>query len=163
MIIVERIIDKALRALCAIYECFNFTSVDGHYPLMLPPDVITELQTHTDTFLSCCQWLRNHFKSEDRKLFNLVSKHHTTYHIALEANYNNPRCSWCYVNEDWVGRFGRIGHSTRHGMAAAHRSHAIYATYIRGMALEMKHTMGDTMPFVNVGWHRSLFVSEFIT
>ena len=47
--------------------------------------------------------LREHFRVENLQLFQLTQKAHSCQHACLLSNVLNPRFSWCYKFEDFMG------------------------------------------------------------
>ncbi len=47
--------------------------------------------------------LREHFRTEGTQLFVLTQKAHSAMHAALLCRCLNPRFSWCYRAESWMG------------------------------------------------------------
>ena len=76
-----------------------------------------------------------------RLALNKVSKHHSFHHIGEEAARLNPRLSWCYANEDFVGRMAKIGQAVRYGQPAALRSQNVASRYANGVVIRLKHGM----------------------
>ena len=71
--------------------------------------------------------------------WNIVTNMHYFWHPAKQAIDLNPRMSWCYANEDFVGKIATIGTSCRHGQVAACRSKSLMNKYILGVTLRMVH------------------------
>ena len=72
-------------------------------------------------------------------LWSVSTKHHYLWHLAMQAQDLNPRMTWCYANEDFVGKISTIGMSCRHGQVAAYRSKSLMAKYSLGITLRMFH------------------------
>ena len=61
------------------------------------------------------------------------------YNVGEEAEWLNPRVTWNYSNEDWVGRMSRVAFSVRFGLVAAKRSKPLVSKYCMGMSVRLKH------------------------
>ena len=51
----------------------------------------------------------------DRMLFPRRPKFHYFHHMSLHARYFNPRFSWCFKAEDYVGRMSKVAASVAMG------------------------------------------------
>ena len=137
----DRIIFKMLKCLTAFYDILNEGSDDGNYPFVLPKAVHARLTKAVDEFLLFYSLLSQLAvdSSPPRLAWKKVSKHHMMVHLASEAAQLNPRLSWCYANEDYVGRVSRIAHACRHGTPPALRSEAVSQRVVTGFVLRLVH------------------------
>ena len=112
---------------------------DGNYPYHLPAHVSNKLGEDVHALLVHYSWLTRWSIDHGRKLWNVVPKHYYMWHLAQEAQDLSPRMTWCYANEDFVGKLSTIGQSCRHAMAAAYRSRSLCETWIIGIVLRLHH------------------------
>ena len=136
-------IGLVIDSLHAFYEGLD-SKVNGVFPFHPPTAVSQQLMTDVVTCLPDCSLLTKYALDYDMQLWNLVPKHHYLWHLAHEAGHLNPRMSWCYSNEDFVGKLAVIGMSTRHGQAAAYRSKQLVEKYTLGITLRMFHAMATS-------------------
>ena len=137
----DRHVERVLKHICKFYELLEYKNADGHYPFRLPAEVSTILIKSVDDLLTHYTHLAFVSVSADRKVMRwaVVPKHHYFWHLARESADINTRFTWCYANEDFVGKMAVIGTSTRHGLPAAYRSKAISGKYALGLALRLHH------------------------
>ena len=86
-------------------------------------------------------WL--HINFQDTQRFPIRPKFHFCYHIAYFARYQNPRTSWCYKNEDWVGRLARIAHSCSHGTGGVKVSASLHQKYLVMLHLRLTNAITE--------------------
>ena len=137
----ERFVGHVLDHLRGFYVCLDFRNEAGNIPFHLPEHVCAKLKSHVNQFLVFYSWLAKfHMDSaEQTLLWGVVPKFHYMWHIAHESSDLNPRLSWCYGNEDFVGKLAVIGMSCRHGAAAAHKSKSLIDKYILDIVLRIIH------------------------
>ena len=70
------------------------------------------------TFLKSYSYLYKWSLEKDRKSFHIVAKHHSFMHLLWGSKYLNPRVSWCFAGEDYVGQIAKLGHSVSMGVSA---------------------------------------------
>ena len=134
----EQIVLQVLNRLCAFYEALEYKE-DGSYPFHLPTAVSDKMLADVEACLQYWTFLAKVSIDQDKTLWNVVPKHHYLWHLAEEASHLNPRMSWCYSNEDWVGRMAVVGCACRFSLAPAHRSKAIAEKYAAGLCVKMLH------------------------
>ena len=135
----DRHVERVLQKMTSFYECINHTDANGVHPFHLPAHIAKKLVKDIDRLLIYISHLSRESMLNNVMRWYIVPKHHYLWHLANEAADLNPRMSWCYSNEDFVGQKSIIGMSTRHGQAAAFRSHALARKYILGLFLRMYH------------------------
>lgn len=59
--------------------------------------------------------LREHFRIDCKQLFQLTPKAHQCMHCCLLSNIMNPRRTWCYGHEDFMGKMRTLGLSASKG------------------------------------------------
>ena len=137
----DRHVEKLLDHLVLFYNCLDYTDCKGMHPFHLPKQIAKELLKHVEQFLWHYSFLAEKSLTHvpAKCLWNITPTHHYFWHLAMQANDLNPRMSWCYANEDFVGKISTIGMSCRHGQVAASRSKSLMAKYILGIVLRMFH------------------------
>ena len=61
-------------------------------------------------------WLNIWASENERYLFHVVQKFHMFYHLVYNARFLNPRMSWCFKAEDYVGKISTLGSSVIYGV-----------------------------------------------
>jgi hypothetical protein len=141
----EQHVLQVLNRLHSFYVALDFTQ-DGMFPFHLPLAVSEQILIDIDALLQHWALLSRQSVERNLNLWHVVPKHHYLWHLAQEASHLNPRMSWCYANEDFVGKLATVGLSTRHGQAAAYRSKQLVEKYILGITLRMFHSLLSSRP-----------------
>ena len=76
-------------------------------------------------YQSCASWAR----AEGQLLYNSTSKFHHAFHLGQQGLYLNPRTSWEYGWEDFVGKMITLGHGCSHGATTMQLSVRIATKY----------------------------------
>jgi hypothetical protein len=63
------------------------------------------------TFLCEYKWLNEWASKKKKKLFHMVPKFRMLWHMALDFKYLNPRLTWTFKTESYVGEVSRLAHS----------------------------------------------------
>ena len=92
-------------------------------------------------FLEEYKWLNAWAIREDKYLFHLVNKFHSFHHLCLWARHLNPRASWCFKAEDFVGKISTIGLSVSYGVRSTRMSVKLADKY--RLLLHLRLTRGD--------------------
>ena len=134
-------VEKVLDHLVHFYQCLATTDRNDLHPFHLPMSIANQILRHVEEFLMHYCLLAEHSLEQAQPKFrwSIVPKHHYFWHLGKQATDLNPRMSWCYANEDFVGKISTIGMSCRHGQIAANRSKSLMAKYILGITLRMYH------------------------
>ena len=96
----------------------NFYLCLAHEGFVLSPAAAARASCSMDRALLHYVWLRSHFTGTYR--FRIIPKTHFAKHLARSAKWLNPRFTWTYKSEDYVGQMAEIALSCSHG-TAAHR------------------------------------------
>lgn len=78
-----------------------------------------------DTYSLLNQWAAD----EERMLFHKVFKFHSWQHMLENSQWLNPRCHWCFSNEDFVGKMSLLTHSISSGVGALRLSIKVAPKY----------------------------------
>ena len=70
--------------------------------------IMEDVLTHAD-------WLKQTSERDGSDRFHIVFKHHFFQHLAEQFKFMNPRFSWCFKAEDYVGRIATLVHSCSFG------------------------------------------------
>ena len=92
----------AHRLACFGCLCSIFDVCKSHH-WTIPRPVAEEMLRQCDIFLVHYNWLANYSKDLLRLNYNVVFKCHALWHILYHGRYLNPRFSWCFAFEDFVG------------------------------------------------------------
>ena len=68
-------------------------------------------------------------EEEERLLFHKVYKHHALQHMIENSRWLNPRCHWCFSNEDFVGKVSLLTYSISSGVSATRLSVKVAPKY----------------------------------
>ena len=63
-------------------------------------------------------WLKQYSIASGSDRFHIVYKHHFFQHLAEQFRFINPRFSWCFKAEDYVGSIAALIHSCSFGTRA---------------------------------------------
>ena len=69
-----------------------------------------------ETALASYGFLNREAETRNRLLYNMVPKVHYAWHLAYNFRFMNPRYTWTYKCESWVGRISKIAASCSHGV-----------------------------------------------
>eukprot|EP00438_Fugacium_kawagutii_P002866 Skav222160 [mRNA] locus=scaffold3048:43996:45267:- [translate_table: standard] len=86
-------------------------------------------------FLDSYKWLQ--LNRMNPFMWHTVGKFHMAKHMAMSFKFGNPRFSWCFQSEDFVGRLAKLSHSAAFGVAATHLSVKITEKYKLMMFIRM--------------------------
>ncbi len=85
---------------------------------MLPPDVQGRFASSTAKVLRHYNALSSLARAEGRgRTWHQVPKFHFMQHLALQARVQNPKFSWTYIDEDFMGIMRDIASSCSAGTA----------------------------------------------
>ena len=118
----DRHVERVLAHLATYYECLDYRDDRGQFPYVQPRAIVNKMRKAIDKFLNNYSFLSQQANANGRRLWNTTPKFHSFYHIGQEALYMSPRLSWCYSNEDYVGRIAILGDSSKFGLIAPKRS-----------------------------------------
>ena len=99
----------------ALAEIYDLVDGSGIFMTQAASDRVFEL---ANEFLILYNFVCQHSLVTGAGAYNFVTKHHFFYHIAFFARYQNPRCTWCYGFENFVGRVQDIAESCTRGTKA---------------------------------------------
>ena len=63
--------------------------------------------------------------------------------MTLQAKYCNPRLTWCFRSEDFVGRISRMTHSVCMGVKSTHLSAKVGAKCRHFLHLSMERSVEE--------------------
>ena len=134
---VEKNMISALEGLIAVSDMFDTADVipsNGDWLIMM---------AHINLFFDSYDALNAWALAEGRNLFHVVMKHHTLLHLIENAQFLNPKITWCFKSEDYVGKISRIGHSVAMGVRSTKLSEKVMAKYI--LMLHLCFTRGPNI------------------
>ena len=88
-------------------------------------------------YLSVFWDVRCHFQDEDYPLFVLTAKAHYQMHSCLLSKSLNPRRSWCYLGEDFMGKCRHLATSCSRGASMWSVSNKIMVKYLIAMHMTL--------------------------
>lgn len=89
----------------------------------------TEVFTLAKGFLDTYSILNTWGEEEERLLFHKVYKFHSFQHLVENSRYLNPKSTWCFSNEDFVGKISCLTFSISPGVAAKRLSAKVAPKY----------------------------------
>ena len=103
-----------------------------------------------DGYSKLNQWSEN----EGKMLFHKVYKFHQFQHMMENAKWLNPRCHWCFSNEDFVGKISLLTYSIASGVKAVRLSYKVAPKYrvLLHMLLTRKD-FANTVPEFSLDLH----------
>jgi hypothetical protein len=84
-------------------------------PMFLSPSQVQKSRSLMNTFMQHYSWLHERAKERGDTMYHIVQKFHFAIHLACSVSRGNPRFTWTYQAEDWVGRMASLALSTAHG------------------------------------------------
>ena len=83
-------------------------------------------------------WLSEWAEEADRYLFHITVKFHTFDHLVKSSCDINPRCTWNFRSEDFVGKISTLGASVVHGVKTTRLCQKINAKYYVLLQLQLE-------------------------
>ena len=68
-------------------------------------------------------------QKNDQKLYHIVYKHHCQHHLVKEAQFLNPRYTWNFRSEDFVGKVATLTRSLAMGVKSTRLSGKLMIKY----------------------------------
>jgi hypothetical protein len=111
---------------------------DAHY---LPQNVADEVLQHATSFTQHFAWLAR--ESLERRVRNwlMVPKHHYLLHLAAQCRWHSPRASWCYMDEDFVGKIAKVGQASLPGLGTQRVATAVCARTLMALSVRCKRRL----------------------
>ena len=122
-------------------------SVNGMYTVLqcrdylLPPDQQARFENHVDRLLLTYRSLHIHAQTSapPKRMFHEVPKFHWLQHIKLQSRFVNPRLSWCYADEDFMGIMKKMSMKCLAGTAATKVAAKIVERWVSGICVRLAH------------------------
>ena len=134
---VDATILRMLQALTGFYAVLEAE------PYIMSPAAVASLQAHVATLLedyrSLCSWACTSVPRLNR--WHEVPKHHYGQHVADQATLGNPKFSWCYSDEDFMGYLKLICEACTQGTAACNVVGKLLEKWSMGVALRLSRGM----------------------
>jgi hypothetical protein len=103
--IVEHFDDGRYTHLSEVLRCSErFYGMIDAYGWRFPDEAADDLVRITIKCLTHWCFLAKRSAEQGRKVFHVIPKMHYWIHLAHNSRYVNPRMSWCYADEDFIGR-----------------------------------------------------------
>ena len=80
-------------------------------------------------FLDIYSLLNGWAEEQERLLFHKVWKFHSFQHMVENSKWLNPRCHWCFSQEDFVGKISLLTYSISSGVSATKLSQKLSPKY----------------------------------
>jgi hypothetical protein len=117
---------QKLAAAIAIQKFCNLLDLAGAVPTNAQA---TEARSTMQDFLLNYRALHDWAKESSRMLFHLVPKFHMAWHMAQQFSFLNPRLSWTFKAEDYVGKVSKLAHGCTFGTSRMNVSSSICSKY----------------------------------
>jgi len=135
---VDRHIVCALENICQLVDVFD--SAD----MFLTPAEYDVALTKARCFFDAYAWLNRWANDNDKLHFHIVLKFHTFWHLVRNSKFLNPRCCWCFNDEDFVGRISTLAKSCISGVRSTRLASKLASKYRVLMQLRFtRHGFGD--------------------
>jgi len=93
-----------LRAYKLLNHCYQLMMTSG---MFLDLETWKEVETTFDQFMLEYNWLTKHSFDNNVLRYNFTFKMHMAWHIIQFARWLNPRFTWTYIYEDFMGKVAR--------------------------------------------------------
>ena len=113
----------ALKALTAFYKLLDTQ------PMFMSTAASDEAMSQMESLLLHYNWLHEQGKYNSKWYCNLVAKYHYCWHLAYSCRFMNPRYTWSYKAESWVGKISHIASSCAFGVNAARITNPLAEKY----------------------------------
>lgn len=101
----------------SVQRVLALEAMETYYTVMerngfvLPPSESAQLLEAVERLLLHYNYLTQQALSQGHLLYNLVVKHHFLWHVADQSKWLNPRSSWAYSYENFIGKIGTCARS----------------------------------------------------
>ena len=102
-----------------------------------------DLEKCTDEFLQAYATLSNHYDNEQKLLWNFTFKHHWLWHLVDESRFLNPRLTWTFGGEDFVGDVANLGKGCLRSGTHLKMMGVLMDRYTRGVAVRRQRSVGS--------------------
>jgi hypothetical protein len=134
---------KRLEALQFINHFYELISGHGHF---LPRGVATEVLATMEGFLLRQNWLNVHYTATlGVRQYNVTFKSHLLWHSAEQARWFNPRTGWCYREESFMGKVGKLVRSCVFGLGPLRAPMRVAQKWRRLMWYRLRKRLGYVM------------------
>ena len=114
----------------AALHCLTlFYQVCDSRPMFMHPDAARKAQQLMEALLGNYFWLHKEAIANSKHLYKYVPKCHYSWHLAYTARWMNPRFTWTYKCESWVGKISFLACSCAHGTSLAKLSIPVAEKY----------------------------------
>ena len=88
-------------------------------------------------FLLSYNFLAKDSYENERGHYNMTIKFHFAWHLAYHARWLNPKSSWCYKYENFVGLLQQMGQSCTHGTPMWSIPQKLIDNYLRLLSIRV--------------------------
>lgn len=124
---------RCAEAICGMFDACHTSR------WFLHPDEAAAMLHQCDRFLSHYNWLAREALERGRLRYNAGVKFHMLWHIAHHAKYLNPRTSWCFEFEDFVGDVIRSAKGSMAGTALHRVGHKVVENFLLVTQLRLRN------------------------
>lgn len=121
------------KRLCEFYSYLKTHTDQVHFPR----DVAEKLHECTKALLAHYSWLAADANARGKLLWSVVPKMHMMWHMSKQAQYVHLRCTWTYMDEDFMNVICTIARSSS-SVGALHVPSAVALKYRAAMQLRMQ-------------------------
>ena len=134
---------KARQQRSALHCMAEFYRLCEHCPMFpSPPEADLALQL-METALASYAFLNREAGSRNRLLYNVVPKVHYAWHLAYNFRFMNPRHTWTYKCESWVGHVSKIAASCSNGVRLTRLTVPLSEKYMYFVLLRLTRQIFD--------------------
>lgn len=120
---------QARQRLAAAKSIWQFCKLLDQAPAVPSSTQATEARTTMQVFLYNYCALHDWAKENSIMLFHLVPKFHMAWHMAQHFAFLNPRLTWTFKAEDYVGKISKLAHGCTYGTSRMNVSSSICSKY----------------------------------
>lgn len=125
------------RLLCAKRLTHFYEVLHMHEGVFLPREASALLFEHTKILLVHYSWLASDACARGKLNWSIVPKHHFMWHLAEQARFVHPRCTWTYLDEDFMNVIVHIARSSS-SVGMLQIADAVVLKYRAAMQLRMQ-------------------------
>ena len=122
----------------ALNQFYEVMARHGHF---MPASESESLIAAVDCFLLHYTWLTKDALKSGQECYNWVTKFHMAYHVADNSRWLNPRASWAYSYENFIGKIGDVAESLVHGTPAKQVPTKLAENYSLLLVLKLRRTV----------------------
>ena len=129
--------DRDRHRLAALYHCNAIYEIVESAGWRFDADEETRSAWHVDEFLLHYHWLTARALDNGRMLYHFTTKFHFFWHIVTLGKYLNPKLTWCYGFESFIGRIVQCARACVAGTPPHSIGHKVATFFLVWLRLEL--------------------------